>query len=292
LESFLSRSSRALGIPEGVFKICPDRRHVMATQVASCPYCLEEQDGRALKGSSDRNPVNALDQLRRAALDGNEDTSLDTPDEEPQPLMRTQVRHQVDSFRDTPPTPPAPAPAPALSAAPAAQVANIGPEAPEVDPSTSTTPFGGPPGLAMADSGDGLNKTQPLAAMVSGDVKTNVMVAVGSQNPVLGWIRGLNGPVKGRSFDICHGRNILGSDSSCSVVIPSADVRPRHVSIMANDQGITATLTDTASSLKVNGVLKESQPLLDGDLVELGPAAFRFRSLSERDLSSAHREGS
>jgi hypothetical protein len=142
----------------------------------------------------------------------------------------------------------------------------------------------------MADEGDGFNKTQPLGAVVSGDIRTNVMVAVGSQNPVLGWIRGLNGPVKGRSFDICHGRNILGSDGSCSVVIPSTDVRPRHVSIMANDHGITATLTDTASSLKVNGVLKESQPLVDGDLVELGPAAFRFRCLSERDLSSAHRE--
>lgn len=288
----MSRSSRALGIPEGVFKICPDRRHVMEAQVASCPYCLEEQDGRAVEGGASRNPVNALDQLRRAALDGNDESVPETPDDAPQPLMRTQVRHQVDSFRDAPSPPPPPAPAPAQPAGPPAPIANIGPGTPQADPSFSTTPFGGPPELAMPDAGDNLNKTMPLGAVVSGDIRTNVMVAVGSQNPVLGWIRGLNGPVKGRSFDICHGRNILGSDSSCSVVIPSADVRPRHVSIMANDHGVTATLTDTASSLKVNGVLKESQPLVDGDLVELGPAAFRFRCLSERDLSSAHREGS
>jgi hypothetical protein len=156
----------------------------------------------------------------------------------------------------------------------------------------STTPFGGPVAGAADIAGDGLSKTQPLAAVISSDIKTHVMVAAGAQTPVLGWIRGLNGPIKGRSFNICHGRNILGSAGSCSVVIPSADVQPRHVSIMANDQGITATLTDTKSSLRVNGVTAQSQPLVDGDLIELGPAAFRFRCLSAHDLSSAPREGS
>ena len=288
----MSRSSRALGIPQGVFQTCPDRRHVMETKLKSCPYCLEEQQGQTTGGGSHRNPVNALDQLRRDALDTPEDTNPSSGGEAAKPLMRTQVRHQVDSFRETPiPAQPLPAPPPPTPTGPPAEVANIGPGSAGTDPSSSTAPFGGPPGLSGSGASDGLNKTQPLAAVISGDVKTHVMVSVGTQTPVLGWIRGLNGPIKGRSFDICHGRNILGSAESCSVVIPSADVRPRHVSIMASDQGVVATLTDTGSTLKVNGVQTQTQPLVDGDLVEFGPAAFRFRCLSKQDLTSAPREG-
>jgi len=274
----LSRSSRALGIPEGVFKTCPDGRHVMESQASVCPYCLEDQGGQSPGSHGGRNPVNALDQLRREALGNDTEDGPQPSDEAPPALMSTQVRGQVHSFRQ------APAPAPVSSPpspASAVQIANIGPEAAASDPYGTSTP----------SEPDGLSKTQPLAAIVSGDIKTHVMVAIGTQNPVLGWIRGLNGPVKGRSFDICHGRNILGSAASCSVVIPSTDIRPRHVSIMANEEGVTATLTDTASSLRVNGVSTQSQELVDGDLVELGPAAFRFRCLSEKDLTSSRREG-
>lgn len=287
----MSRSSRALGVPEGIFETCPQSRHVMEAKLKSCPYCLDEQQGQAARGGSNRNPVNALDQLRRDALNVGEENGGADGDAAPQPLMRTQVRHQVDSFRN-PPAPAVPPPAPPLSQAePPGDIANIGPGNAPAKPSASPSPFGGPPGFSGGDAGGGLNKTQPLAAVVSGEVKTHVMVSVVTQTPVLGWIRGLNGPIKGRSFNICHGRNILGSAESCSVVIPSADVRPRHVSIMASDQGVVATLTDTESTLKVNGVQTETQTLVDGDLLEFGPAAFRFRCLSKRDLTSAPREG-
>ena len=261
----------------------------MEAKLKSCPYCLEEQQGQAAGDGAHRNPVNALDQLRRDALDVRKDSDHSGGDDAPEPLMRTQVRHQADSFRETPapPQPPPPLPSPTAPA----EVAKIGPGSSGPPPPASAAPFGGAPGFSASGPSDGLNKTQPLAAVVSGDVKTHVMVSVATKTPVLGWIRGLNGPIKGRSFDICHGRNILGSAESCSVVIPSADVRPRHVSIMASDQGVVATLTDTASTLSVNGVQTQTQALIDGDLVEFGPAAFRFRCLSPRDLSSAPREG-
>ena len=204
--------------------------------------------------------------------------------------MSTQVRAGEDSFRTDAPVVPRPSFEPQqVQQAGQTEVVAIGPDKNVPDSQgPDTKPYGIPKGAPSDD----VNKTMPLQAAVRGDIKTHVMVAAGTSNPVLGWIRGLNGPIKGRSFDICHGRNILGSDASCSVVISSPDIQPRHVSIMASDDGITATLTDTQSTLKVNGVTTESETLVDGDLVELGPAAFRFRCLTALDLSPAPRPGS
>jgi hypothetical protein len=297
----LSRKSRALGIPEGVFKTCPAGRHVIETSASYCIYCQEEE-GRGL-AEEGRNPINALDQLRDQALSnsnrqeyppdhfrersGAESISSPRSDGGPDGLMSTQVRAGDDSFRKMPiPTPPQPQPPGPTG--PATEVVAIGPDrSAATSPGPASTPFGVPDEMDHNS-----NKTMPLQAAVRGDIKTHVMVSAGATNPVLGWIRGLNGPIKGRSFDICHGRNILGSDASCSVVISSPDIRPRHVSIMANEDGITATLTDVESTLKVNGTLTQSLHLVDGDLLELGPAAFRFRCLSATDLSPAPRKGS
>ena len=272
----------------------------MEASSSYCSYCQEEE-GRGLSAEG-RNPINALDQLRDQAL-SNSDPQEYPPDHFREPaggfqtapagesgpdgLMSTQVRAGENSFRNMPIPDPTPVPIPGPTG-PATEVVAIGP-----DRSASPVPGPGVSPLGAPDQMDhNSNKTMPLQAAVRGDIKTHVMVSAGATNPVLGWLRGLNGPIKGRSFDICHGRNILGSDGSCSVVISSPDIRPRHVSIMANEDGVTATLTDIESTLKVNGTPTQSLNLVDGDLLELGPAAFRFRCLSATDLSPAPRAGS
>ena len=60
---------------------------------------------------------------------------------------------------------------------------------------------------------------------------------------------------------------------------------------MANDHGFVATLLDSSNTLEINGQPAESQPLVDGDLITLGPAKFRFRCLSAEDLEPHPRGG-
>ena len=279
----MSNRPNALGFPRDVFKTCPAGRHVIETRITVCPYCQEDQDAGSV------NRLDAQGALRDLESSG----QLAIPNPPPPPpapapassggnLMQTQVNAAADPWAKidgqqggSPP------------GQPAAPI-SIGPSSPAVPPGQAAP--SSPPAGPQTD-GD-VGRTQPLAAVVKGDPATQVMVA--SQRPttpVLGWLRGLNGKIRGESYEVRHGRNIVGSDETCSVVIPSQDILPKHVSIMANDRGFVATLLDSSNILEINDSPAESQPLVDGDLITLGPAKFRFRCLSAEDLEPHPRGG-
>lgn len=276
----MAKSSRALGIPEGIFKICPDRKHVIEKQASVCSYCRDGDSRQADGGVPQRNEVNALERLLKEAQDNEGSTGK---------LLVTEVRQGVDVW-DSKPSPPTPPPPPENRVK--NTVEHIGPGPADPGDAFDTQSYPKPDPAPAADGDVRINKTMPLRAIdPMGDAATHVMVAAGTQTPVLGWLRGVGGPVAGRSFDVSHGRNILGSEEGCSMVLPFPGIFPRHVSIRANEDGFTATLTDTNGMLRVNGIETQSLELVDGDLIEVGSAAFRFRCLLPQELGPTPRSG-
>ena len=246
----MSKSAKALGIPEGVYKICPDRKHVIPRKSSVCSYCIEDEDRPQERDSY--NPVDAVEKLEQF-----QQYQSDIDSEETAKIASTLILPKGESWKKSDPqiTPLTTPPGLQSGTPTTSSTANIGPSPTANEDQFSTKPF--PPFRGVQDPSDGepsdVGKTQPLQAAL-GSPNTSILVGVGAApSVVLGWLRGIGGEVDGRSWEIGHGRNILGSSSSCSVVIPFSGVSAKHASVIANETDCTITLLDDTGVLLVNG---------------------------------------
>ena len=83
----------------------------------------------------------------------------------------------------------------------------------------------------------------------------------------------LMGPLSGKEFVVDEpGENILiGSDPSCNVCIPGAEVSPIHAKVTIDENGIQIHDTQSPHGLAVNDDrVSDKGPLRNGDVVWLG----------------------
>jgi DNA-binding winged helix-turn-helix (wHTH) protein len=90
--------------------------------------------------------------------------------------------------------------------------------------------------------------------------------------------------MKDRHFVLSEGDNVIGREPTCSIWLDDPDVSRRHASIKIDSVQGTAVLADLDST---NGTLlgrsrvKTPTPLTDGDTIQVGPIALKFRDGSD-----------
>jgi hypothetical protein len=136
-------------------------------------------------------------------------------------------------------------------------------------------------------AGAALGKTRvedsPAAAAtspVSGSRKT-VLLSQKYKAPVVGWFVALDGDQKGEDFRLREGQNMIGSDSSCDVVLTDGTISGKHASLRYKDGKFFLTDLDSTNGSFLNDQADSiaREELKDNDIVRLGDVRLKFKCL-------------
>src|SRR4029079_16122662 len=89
---------------------------------------------------------------------------------------------------------------------------------------------------------------------------------------------------KERDFMLLEGDNIIGRDPSCHIWLDDPDVSRRHARIRIESNTNSALLEDlerTNGTLVGRSRVVSQTPLVDGDLIRIGPIQLKFRDTSD-----------
>jgi hypothetical protein len=95
------------------------------------------------------------------------------------------------------------------------------------------------------------------------------------------WVQVLNGRQEGRSYLLGRGVSALGLDERAAVgLFGDPTVARQHAEIDGGPSGFTLRNLDSQGQTKLNGrtVTTGSEPLRDGDIIELGSTRLVFRN--------------
>lgn len=86
-----------------------------------------------------------------------------------------------------------------------------------------------------------------------------------------GVIRVLNGPLKGKTFDINTRAAVIGNNSSCDVALPGlTEIEPRHATLVMTRKGIEIHPENESTRLFVNETETKAKTLKLDDVIEVG----------------------
>jgi hypothetical protein len=103
--------------------------------------------------------------------------------------------------------------------------------------------------------------------------------------PVVGWLVALDGRHKGEDFKIKEGRNRIGRNANCQVVITDDAIGGEHAQITYKKEENHFEIVDLGSTngtfVYQDGAYKKvsSRELLDNDTIRLGQTELRFKCL-------------
>jgi hypothetical protein len=133
---------------------------------------------------------------------------------------------------------------------------------PSVVPATSFTPSAAPPSLA---------RTQ---------LYTPEGTPGGAANrKLVGWLVSYTLNPAGADFRDYEGRNSLGADPGCDIVVPrDPNVSARHLTLLYRADGFRFKDELSTNGTFINEVMRDEGLLHDGDLIRVGNTVFKFRS--------------
>ena len=139
-----------------------------------------------------------------------------------------------------------------------------------------------PPTRVNAPAGD---IPDPTPVKKPAGPKKTVMMQEAAATPVVGWIVALTGKHKGTDFRIREGKNLIGSEPECDIILTDDFISSKHANIkyVNKDGERVFILTDLDST---NGTfLNDSQEpvareeLVDNDTVTFGQTKMKFKCL-------------
>lgn len=89
------------------------------------------------------------------------------------------------------------------------------------------------------------------------------------------------GGLEGEVFPIARGETKLGRDPECRVRLEGIEYARLEASIRADESGIRITSHNRRRPVLVNGEPASSEPLGDGDRLQVGPQGFEVRLLAD-----------
>jgi hypothetical protein len=155
-----------------------------------------------------------------------------------------------------------------LPEAPPTPVSPVPVSTPSVVPATSFTPPLTPPVSVAPPS---LARTQ---------LHTPEGAAGGTANrKLVGWLVSYTLNPSGADFRVYEGRNSLGVDPGCDIVVPhDPAVSARHLTLLYRADGFRFKDELSTNGTFINEVMRDEGLLHDGDLIRVGSTVFKFRS--------------
>jgi diguanylate cyclase (GGDEF)-like protein len=104
----------------------------------------------------------------------------------------------------------------------------------------------------------------------------------------------LHGDIPGQVFRLRQGRQVIGRRPECDIRMRERAVSGLHAEIIRNDAGVTIRDLASTNGTIVNGRrIKDSLPLVQGNLVRIGTCVFKYvDSLLDVEFTEAlHRKG-
>ncbi len=146
-----------------------------------------------------------------------------------------------------------------------------------------------PPDKTMIMEDDG-NEDEIIAPdSTSGDAEKTMVDAPGEKRAaetvekrkLVGWVVSYTLDEKGRDFRLFEGKNVMGTDADCEVIVPDdGPVSGKYASIMFEDGVFRIKNESPRQETSVNEKAIGTKPtvLNDGDLIKTGETVFRFRT--------------
>ncbi len=98
---------------------------------------------------------------------------------------------------------------------------------------------------------------------------------------LVGWLVSFTIDPLGTDFKLYEGRNLLGSDPGCDVVIMNDPaVSGRHLTILYRMGHFKFKDELSTNGTFINEVFEEEGNLKDGDIIKMGDTIFKFRSIA------------
>jgi hypothetical protein len=125
-----------------------------------------------------------------------------------------------------------------------------------------------------------LNKTQIFQGGSSNEEATFSPMKNTSGRKLVGWLVSFTIDPNGVDFKLYEGRNIVGSDPACDIVVATDHtVSVKHLTILFR-MGVYKFKDEMSTNgTFINDEFMEEGNLKDGDMVKVGNTVFRFRTV-------------
>ncbi len=98
---------------------------------------------------------------------------------------------------------------------------------------------------------------------------------------MVGWLVSFTIDSNGADFRLYEGRNLIGSDTSCDIIVRNdAAVSGHHLTILHRMGQFKFKDELSTNGTFINDVFEEEGNLKDGDVVKMGDTIFKFRSIA------------
>jgi hypothetical protein len=126
-----------------------------------------------------------------------------------------------------------------------------------------------------------LSKTQIIPPVNSQSQLAFPQVAQRSTRKLVGWLVSFTIDPNGVDFRLYEGRNSVGSDPGCDVVVSNDPaVSAKHLTILNRMGGFKFKDELSTNGTFVNNAFAEEGNLKDGDSIRIGTTVFTFRTVS------------
>ncbi len=95
---------------------------------------------------------------------------------------------------------------------------------------------------------------------------------------LVGWLVSYTLDPLGQDFKLREGRNIIGSDSACDIVIPDSQVSGKHLTILYRMGDFKFKDELSTNGTFINEEFVEEGNLKDGDTIRIGQTVLKFRT--------------
>jgi hypothetical protein len=146
------------------------------------------------------------------------------------------------------------------------------------DPSSQRTIVDAPfaSGAASGTPSSDANKTQ----FFDGAPEDGTQPQKRNFRKLVGWLVSYTIDESGVDFRLYEGRNVIGRDSDCQIVIPDMSVTGRHAILLFRNGKYSITDQQSSNGTYVNDEDIELEPryIQDGDIIRIGDTILKFRS--------------
>lgn len=122
------------------------------------------------------------------------------------------------------------------------------------------------------------NKTSIFSGNIVEEKQTVATNANTSGRKLVGWLVSFTMDALGTDFKLREGRNIIGSDNACDIVIPDSQVSGKHLTILYRMGDFKFKDELSTNGTFINEEFIEEGNLKDGDTIRIGQTVFKFRT--------------